>query len=132
MPDFEDFDEEMAWLNQASRQEVGAWALSMGVPFEGLSDWLDGFYRNRAARRPALSLVPSALSVVPAPNVGGLDAWREWRSWLRAQHSGSEDTVRNYTGNILRLLAETDCMAPSLHQRDAHGDQGEGEGPRQL
>jgi integrase/recombinase XerC len=39
--------------------------------------------------------------------MNGLEAWRQWLTWLRAGHS--PDTVRAYAGNALRFLAETDC-----------------------
>lgn len=43
----------------------------------------------------------------------GLEAWRDWRTWLRVQGSGSAATVRCYTGNVLRFLAETGCKEPA-------------------
>jgi integrase/recombinase XerD len=36
-----------------------------------------------------------------------LEVWRQWRIWLRVVNSGSAATVRGYTGNVLRFLAET-------------------------
>lgn len=48
----------------------------------------------------------------------GLSAWRQWRTWLRAVSSGEGSTVRTYTGNLLRFLAETDCKDPDQYTED--------------
>jgi integrase/recombinase XerD len=37
-----------------------------------------------------------------------MEAWRQWRTWLRAGHAA--ETVRAYAGNVLRFLAETGCQ----------------------
>jgi site-specific recombinase XerD len=58
---------------------------------------------------------PPALPLHPPQegSVNGLEAWRQWRIWLRIANSGSEDTVRVYAGNVLRFLAETACKDPA-------------------
>lgn len=64
---------------------------------------------------PAQQGLDSAEPGRPQPGVlvNGLEAWRQWRTWLLIGNSGSEDTVRVYAGNVLRFLAETGCKDPA-------------------
>lgn len=50
--------------------------------------------------------------------INPLEAWRRWRTWILVANSGSDATVRTYSGNVLRFLAETDAKAPADYTED--------------
>jgi site-specific recombinase XerD len=117
-----DWDAELERFRQMGPIARADWYIGQGASLEEV-----GVYVPELAGRLGLP-GPDSTGVIEQPvppeqahvcaGAEGLEAWRRWRAWLRTIRNASHESVRNYTGNVLRFLAETGCKAPGEYRED--------------